>query len=65
MSTFESNALIHLMDEKIYFSRTSDFERTGYLINMLVNNDHDKKIRPQGMTDDILTVPKVSSDKTN
>ena len=63
MIIFESKALIHILAKYQYFSRTSDFERTGCIINMLVNDEHDNKIRPQGMTVEILTVPKVFSDR--
>ena len=46
-----------VMDEEQATMRVGCFERTGCLITFLVSDEHDKKIRPQGIEPGSFDVP--------
>jgi hypothetical protein len=57
MTEFVSRAMNKVMGTDYENSRISVFERTGCLITWLVNEEHDNRIRPQGIQLGKFSVP--------
>jgi hypothetical protein len=64
ISNLISKALSEIMEEDNDKMCVGCFERTGCLITMLVNNEYDSKIKPQGMAPGTYTVPTEHSNVT-
>jgi hypothetical protein len=58
ITQFIAKAMEDIMDVSNDDMRVSYFERTGYLLTWLVSDLHDRKIRPQGIEEGVIKVPK-------
>jgi hypothetical protein len=63
MTEFVSSAMNKVMGTDYEESRISAFERTGCLLTWLVNEEHDNRIRPQGMQVGKFLVPRNRSNE--
>ena len=61
---FVGQAMRKVMSVDYDNMRVGCFERTGCLMTIIANEEHDKKIRPQGMDTRNFTVPSVRTPTT-
>ena len=57
---FVSAAMRDIMSEEYDTMRLKAFEKTGYLLTWLPNDEHDGKICPQGLRRSQFQVPKTA-----
>ena len=57
---FLGKAMRKVMTQEYEAIRVGCFERTGCLLTLVANNEHDQRIKPQGMMTGSFTVPTQS-----